>query len=165
MNDELKSLERFFTNHNARRHLLLYLRERNGLLIWKAFAEYRSAGLPVPDNILAKFDEGATALLCASSDAEIARAIEAGTVGRKTAKLRLRVAEKGFVVMEQMTVLEKELGKRPMDAARAVADQYNLSPEYVKVIKHRWTKREKPPRKRTTSGADLQDAWKRQTRK
>ena len=131
----------YLVRYNARRHLALYMRERNGLLIWKAFAEYRRAGLPVPENILCKLDKWAQALQGAWTDKEVAAAIEAGTIKRQAAKVRLRACEHNRDVMEQLTIREEELAQKPTVAARAVAEDMNLNVGHVKVIKSRWHKR------------------------
>jgi hypothetical protein len=116
----------------------LYLRERNGLLVWRAFAEYRKAGLPVPDNIMAKLDEWANALESAWTEQAVAAAIEMRNIGSKTARLRLRAAERKRDVVEQLTIREAELGQDPTPAAEAVAADMNLTIGNVKVIKSRW---------------------------
>jgi hypothetical protein len=68
--------DEFNANHAANNHWFLYRRERNGLLIWRMYAEYREAGLPVPEPILQHFDEWWRRLERASGMKEIAEAIE-----------------------------------------------------------------------------------------
>ena len=160
-NDESAKLDEFFTRYNAGRHIALYRRERNGLLIWRAFAEYRRAGLPVPDNIMAKLDEWAVALEGAWNDTQVANAIEMGTVKAKPAKVRLRGAEKARNILEQLTIREDELGQKPNAAARATAADFNLKFGNVKTIKSRWNAPDASSADEPSPapGSDLQTAW------
>ncbi len=54
---EQRRLIRFAVKQNANRHLRLYLRTGDGLLIWHAYAEYRRHKLPVPENVLHLLDQ------------------------------------------------------------------------------------------------------------
>jgi hypothetical protein len=69
----------------ANRHLALYLKHGNGLLIWRAYIEYRKLELPIPENILNHLDLFANRLLSARGQSEIAAAVEMTTT-KKTGR-------------------------------------------------------------------------------
>jgi hypothetical protein len=75
----LSDFRRYTVKRNADRHLALYLKTGDGLLIWRAYQEYRKAGLPIPENLLKKFDEFALRLERAGSAKEVATAFEMGS--------------------------------------------------------------------------------------
>ena len=68
--------EEYRARWTARNHLSLYAREKNGLLIWRAYREFRQRGLPVPEVILGHLDQWAEALEKCSGPREISIAIE-----------------------------------------------------------------------------------------
>jgi len=135
---ELDELSASLVRYSARRHLALYVRTRDGLLIWKAFSEYRKAGLPVPENILAKLDEFAQSLVAARGDSEIATALEMSTGAKGSQRIRLKQAERNRDVAEEYRIRVFELKQRPADAIKAVAANSNLSNGNVKRIVSEW---------------------------
>jgi len=138
---DARKLEEFFVRHNANHWLRQYLNSRVGLHVWRAYAEYRRAGMPVPENILAKLDQWAAALGAAVTEKEVAAAIEMQAIGGNTAKRRMRAAEDNFRVIEHLQIREGELGQKPADAERAVAADLSLKVGNVQVKKSRWKKR------------------------
>jgi len=157
-------LKAMAVRHNADRHLRLYLREKNGLLIFRAYLEYRRAGLEVPENILRKFDEWAAALLPshsshgANGDSEVAAAIEAETRGRHTSLQRLASAESGRDAVEHLIHAEEAAdgaGLSKTAALKAVAAERGVKAATLKVTKTRWLSPGRPAQK-ASAGAHLQ---------
>ena len=159
------ALRAALVRHNADRHLALYLREKNGLLIFRAYLEYRRAGLAVPENILRKFDQWASALLPdvsarrgASGDTEVAAAIESETRGSHTSLQRLASAESGRDVVEHLVHAEEAaeaVGRSKTDALNAVAAQRGIRAATLKVKKTRWLSPGQPA-KAASGAAHLQ---------
>jgi hypothetical protein len=156
--EDWRQMKAYLVQTGARRELRQYLDSRIGLHVWRAYADFRLAGMPVPENILAKLDEWAAALERAENDAQVAAAIEMGTIGRKPAKTRMAAAERSYLVMEQLNIRERVLERKqqPMEAARAVAADQGLSLAIVKNMKTAWNKRHqitKPKKTRIRSSA------------
>lgn len=78
-NEVDQSVIRVFVTQAADDHLSLYDVTGNGLLIWKAYAEYRQFGMPVPEAILAKLDEYGERLQTAKDANAVAKALDLQT--------------------------------------------------------------------------------------
>jgi hypothetical protein len=135
---------------NAGRHLALYLREPNGLLIWRAFSEYRRAKLPVPENILAKLDQFANRLERASGTAEIAKAIEMHRAGGGSggAAHAARLASRRDIAEAVEAAFEAGNwnGKKRTYAEcyRIVGAERGEEPARIKAVHIEWTKDRRP---------------------
>jgi hypothetical protein len=130
--------DEFNANHAANNHWFLYRRERNGLLIWRMYAEYREAGLPVPEPILQHFDEWWRRLERASGMKEIAEAIEmTGPKGGPQGAAHLRKVEAQREIVTSVVRLI-ELGCTPSDAMRRAAKEHRRTVAAVKSAYLRW---------------------------
>jgi hypothetical protein len=143
VHDEAKD-EADFHSEN---HLRLYMREQEGLLIWRARAEYRSRGLPVPEDIERKLDQWAERLEHASGAAEIARAIEMARKGggRSGANRLLDVERRRRIVFDVDSLLnnprwnpESSPEDRQRLAKEQVAKQRRVSPWRITDICAEW---------------------------
>jgi hypothetical protein len=125
-------------NINARRHIELYKRERDGLLIWRAYAEIRKLGLEVPEAILRKFDAWGAALVAAADDHDVALAIEM-TKGKKgSQRARLIGAERRRDIVELYAAYTLNGHRRAKDARALVARRFGTSPGNVAHIVTEW---------------------------
>jgi hypothetical protein len=98
-----RSQSEFNVVRRAAEHLALYKRDRNGLLVWRAYREFRSEGLPVPEVILAKLDQWAAQLESASGAPQVANAIEmSGSRGGPQAAARLFDLERQRRVVKEV---------------------------------------------------------------
>jgi len=130
-----------FARRNADRHLALYLRTRNGLLIWKAYMEYRQHGLPVPENILLWLDKVAGQLLVARGQEQIVAALEmTGSGGGPQAASLLRGQENARNIVEQFRdARDASVKKRAIhDIAHEVGQNFGITAENVKSRYSQW---------------------------
>jgi hypothetical protein len=150
--------------HNASRHLALHCKEPNGLLVWRAFQEYRAAGLPVPEELLVIFDRWATAVATAKNEGEVAKAIEAGTIGRKTALQRLRSHQLERDVLERFVLYRFDQKMPYGKAIKRLAGEIQWPEGRLKTMVSRWFNPQATESDRDDAGAELQAAWLRQSR-
>jgi hypothetical protein len=144
-----RPFDEFTANNAANDHWRLYRRERNGLLIWRMYAEYREAGLPVPEPILRHFDEWARRLERASGTKEIAAAIEmTGPKGGPQGAAHLRKVEAQRDVVSEVEFLVS-IGCPVAEAIRRAAKSHHRSEAAVKALYQRWKAR--PRRRRQAS--------------
>lgn len=128
--------------HNLRRRvmnqLVLYARERNGLLIWRAYRVCRASGARVPESILAKFDEWAARLESASGARAIAQVIEmtGPRGGPQGAKHLLKVERQRHIV--SAVAFYMALGMTRANAQQRAADELRLTVAAVKSACARW---------------------------
>lgn len=148
-----------FARREANRHLALYLRTGNGLLIWKAYREYRQHGLPVPENILAKLDQFADRLLRARGQKQIALALELTSSGGGSKGLALLVGqERARDIVEHLHLarqINQERDKPVLEkvpeletAQRFRISQGNVAKRYSEWMKGK-TARKQTPKKRS----------------
>lgn len=145
--------------HNAARHLALYRRHSNGLLVWRAFQEYRGAGLPVPEEILGIFDKWAAAVQAADGEVEVAKAIQAETIGPYTARKRLRRLQRKRDLLERYVTYRFHQKMRPGKALERLAEETRLPLSQLKTMISRWRSPPSPATTSTSAGTDLQAAW------
>lgn len=146
-----KSLSEFNADHGGLNHLLLYKRERNGLLIWRAFREYRSEGLPVPEVVLAKFDAWGERLERASGIKEIAAAIEmTGPKGGPKGAKHINAVEGQRRVVSAVALLVK-LGMPLGDAYKRVAKERRKTVGAVRLAYMRWIRKDESRAEAETS--------------
>lgn len=125
-------------NFQASQHLRLYEREPVGLLVWRAFGEYRARGEPVPEIILAKFDKWASRLERASGAKGVAAAIEmTGEDGGPQGAAYLAAVERQRRIVSAVELLKRH-NVRPMAAQRRVAAEHGLPLGAVKSACSRW---------------------------
>jgi hypothetical protein len=154
-----QTAEEFDVNHAAGNHAALYRRERNGLLVWQAYMEYRDAGMPVPEAILEKFDEWARALHRAPTSKEVAAAIDMLPKGDGNSAVRnwARI-ERNRDIVRRVAQLVDLYGKRvsARDACRRVAQDYDdMTPGAVWQLWKNWRKKTRA-RQATQPGEDEQ---------
>lgn len=151
---------------NAKRHLALYDKERNGLLIWKAYMEYRRCGVPVPESLLKRFDQFAEKLLSTSGPQEIAAALEmTGKGGGPQGASALKGKENSRDIVEKFHIEREENSRRSPERKRtikAIAEEvgkaFGIPGDEVKTRYSQWlkacksdeqpvklTQRDKPP--------------------
>lgn len=68
-------------SHNAARHRALYEKKKDGLLLWKAYQEFRRCQIGIPDWLLKEFDGIAKRLESASTAKSVAEALQMATRG------------------------------------------------------------------------------------
>lgn len=159
-------MRRDLAGYNAHRHMALYRREPVGLLVWKAFLEYRQAGQPVPEIVLSIIEAWAEKMVRAKDDHQLAAAMESGTVRSKTAHQRMLAAERNRDVMEHLSIREHELGQSSTVATREVAAQFGMTIGSVKTLKSRWRNGPSPQdQEGSTAGSELQATWLQQPEK
>ena len=160
-----KEPEAFQAEYAAGNHLLLYLRERNGLLVWRAYAEYRAAGVAVPENILAKLDQWASWLESASGAAEVARAIEMAPKSGPFGAKHLLAVERRRAIASDVEHLRTHPNYRASLAKiyARIAHERRTTAGNVKRIHAEWMH---PARKRSKAAAvsSLGDAMAAMTR-
>lgn len=140
--------------HDAERaaydHLTLYFRERVGLLVWRAYREYRRRGLAIPEVVLAAFDGWAVRLETASGHREIAEAIEMtdGGSGAQGAAYLGRL-ERPREIASDVALYLRMWGKgKPIREAYAwTAKRHKTTESNVKQIYLRWVKKDRLPRR------------------
>ncbi|WP_157657212.1 hypothetical protein [Burkholderia ubonensis] len=99
-NDPFEQLVRYA----SARWLTTYVECGEGAAVWAAYLEWRNSGVPVPENILAKFDEWANAVLAARNGAEAAEALNLGPSGRSgTFRQRIEAAAKNVDAMRYLS--------------------------------------------------------------
>lgn len=152
--DELSEVDRsfieFFVEESAARHMALYEVSGQGLLIWKAYAEYRQWQLPVPEKILAKLDEFGSNLQSAEDLAGVAKALElsgGGKGGPQRATL-LRGLERSRDIVEAFRDqrianrrLPKENQRAVKELAQRVGDRFGISADEVQSRYSQWKRR------------------------
>jgi len=160
------TLKLALARHNAARHLALYQREPLGLLIFRAIAEYRRVGVQVPEELMQKLDAYTRALEMAASsaeaargDAQVASAIEMGTINKKSGSARLKALERRRDVVEELMIREHELGQAAMVALRATAEEFGLTESVVANMKSEWKAKDSTSDEPSTPGGDLNAAW------
>lgn len=126
----------FFAKHAAARHLALYVETGDGLLIWRAYAEYRKAGARVPENILAKFDQFERRLAKATGANAVAKALEMAVAkGGAAGAARTVRAEKIRDIVERVSMLITHGPKRSKnDIYAEVAKTFGYGAESVKKL-------------------------------
>lgn len=134
------SWDQFHANHASNNHFRLYQRERNGLLVWRMFREYRELGLPVPEAILGTFDMWAHRLEVASGIKEIAAAIEmTGPGGGPQGAAHLRKVERQREIVSEVEQLKRVFaGMSTAEAQRRVARRKGLTVAAVRAACTRW---------------------------
>lgn len=127
-------------NHASNNHFRLYQRERNGLLVWRMFREYRQRGLPVPEAILGTFDLWADRLERASGVKDIAAAIEmTGTGGGPQGAAHLLKVERQRRIVSAVEQLKGlGAGMPSAEAQRRVAKRMGLTVAAVRAACTRW---------------------------
>lgn len=131
-------IEAFLVKYSADRHLALYLKTRDGLLIWQAYSEYRKHGMQVPEDILLKLDEYASALSRAVTPNEVAAAVEMKTKkGGIAGKTRTRAAERRRDIIEHVHVAIS-VGIRPTVAYFEAAKRFGTTSGRVKTLYNDW---------------------------
>jgi hypothetical protein len=143
---------------NARRrawsHLSLFPRERNGLLVWRAFAEHRAAGLPVPEAILRKFDEYAARLEGASGAQQVARAIDmTGPGGGPQGAAHLAKIERARAIVSAVQALTAR-NVSPAAAHARVARERGMTVAAVRMACNRWARPEARARRKPGTGEE-----------
>lgn len=153
----------FNARNEAGNHLALYLRERDGLQIWRAFRTYRQRGLPVPENILEKLDQWAARLETADSPASIAKAIEmmGDTDSKARGPERRRELERRRLIASRVELARELNEDRPADYRltekqiwEGVAQALHESPKRVERIHREWMAGPQPEKQRRTEGDD-----------
>ncbi len=149
------TVEEMNARHAAWNHAALYPRERNGLLVWRAFAEYRAAGLPVPEAILLKFDEWAARLERVSGAEEVARAVEMtgpgdGRSGGPQGAAHLAKVERARAIVSAVEALTARNVSRAAAHAR-VARERGMTTAAVRMTCARWSRPDGRARQRRTS--------------
>ena len=135
--------DRFHAAHHAANHISLYLRELNGLLIWRAYREYRARGVPVPENILEKFDQWGARLEAVANQRQACEALElnvgtgyvksgAGTLLNDKERIRAIVSAADQMIQRKRPRITKE------EAYRRVAAEFGVTPGAVKKAYQRW---------------------------
>jgi hypothetical protein len=129
-----------FAQIEARAYMGLYVRTRNGVFFWKAFAEYRRAGLPIPESLLRKLDQFAERLMRAEGQAAIAKAVEmtnpkGGPQGAAYAAGMLRTRQIVAAVHERLWPGSPH-GR--MAVYRLVARRFRKTPKQVGDIYRAW---------------------------
>lgn len=146
------TVEEWNARHAAGNHATLYPRERNGLLIWRAFAEYRAAGLPVPEPILRKFDEWASRLERASGADDVARAIDmTGPGGGPQGAAHLAKIERARAIVSAVQALTAR-NVSPAAAHARVARERGMTAAAVRMTCNRWSKPEARARGKPARG-------------
>jgi hypothetical protein len=146
----------------AANHLRLYERLGNGLLIWRAFVEYRKRGLPIPEQILKVFDRYAAGLEHASGPVEIARTFELSAKGggASGAAALKRMGREQEIATRVQFFLHVKVPRPPLawpapsQAYALVAAQFGCSPNAVQKAWERWKSRVEP------DGVSLEDAFR-----
>lgn len=125
----------------AAMHMGRYPHTRNGLLIWRAYLEFRSRGLSPPDWILTKFDQWAKDLEQSEGASDVAAAIEMySSKGGPGAAARLRQSEDGWRIANQVHRLTRRGGGNmtDMDAFRTIGSIEGMKAGTVKQTYLRW---------------------------
>ena len=128
--------------HNAElaavEDLRRYAQERHGRLLWRAYAECRAAGIPVPELVLRVFDQWAAALGDAEGPAETLRALELGGDSRNhRGRGHLAKAEQRHILAAEVDYLHRLRGKQVTEAIRIVATRHGLTETFVKKAYYR----------------------------
>lgn len=137
--------DEFNATFAANNHLRLYPRERIGLLVWRAYSEYRHAGLPVPEDILTKLDQWAQRLESAHNAEAVAQAIDMGSrgYGGSAVKHLNKVEATRHIVSEVAQLLNLRRGRISNEEVfRQVARRHGKSSGNVKKMWQRWIKAE-----------------------
>jgi hypothetical protein len=137
--------------HNANRHLALYLKTGDGLLIWRAYQEFRNLGLAVPEEILKKLDQFAEGLSKASGAKGIAEAMEmavsrGGSAGFK--RTTATEAQRNVVeyVRDAREAREYAKNKKSMETIyKEAAERFKTTPNRVKTLYSKWRKDKTKP--------------------
>lgn len=145
--DGTDAFDGFVLEWKVRNDIGLYNWTRNGLVVWRMYQRHRDLGLPVPEEILQKFDQWAQSLEIASGAKEIAKAIEmTGDKGGAQGAAQLHRAGRMREIASRVNQL-MQLGRRPMatvnEIYREVGKPYRLSAAKVKAIWMRWKRLER----------------------
>lgn len=138
----------FAARHNADRHLELHKKTKQGALVWKAYSEFRKAGVPVPEDVLVQLDRIGAGLLAAKDQREVMRAL--GMVNRTGGPQRralLQGVERQRDMVEHYRNLREANAARPVDKRRKVgelaketAQRFGVSAQQVRTRYSEWKK-------------------------
>lgn len=139
-----REMEEEFVCLNANRHIALYLKTGDGLLIWRAYQEFRKNGFPVPEKILKKFDDFASALSNASGAQGIADAVEmAVSGGGSSGWRRTEKKERQRDIVEFVRDERKYTKKCPSSIEKEAAKRFDTTPGAVKKLYSEWMRESK----------------------
>ena len=148
---EFDQLQKLKAEQNAKQHLALFEHTQNGLLIWRAYLEYRKIGAPVPEAILKKLDSYANRLLSENMDLLDALDLRFNYKGGSGPRDDLRKKEHAGRVVEQVATYRQATGATLAEAFRHVAEKRNAipgittSPGAIKKLWYDWQKRKRIP--------------------
>lgn len=155
--ETLRNLERQPLMTEVDNALTLYMSERNGLLIWRAFRLLHEAGQPIPANILAKFAEWAAKLEQVSDTRDIALALELSG-GSKSPKgsSRLEAAEHRRSIASEVNDVAKLYGMSINKAIEVVSKNQGMGKDSVRsaYFSHFRPRKQKTPAGFSRSKAD-----------
>jgi len=98
--------------HAAANHLRQYRYSGHGLFLWRAFTDFRSRNVPVPETILAELDRFALALEKANDRASVLKAIHhAGPNGRAWAAPRAHEFDREMLALARV---QEEIDQRAL---------------------------------------------------
>lgn len=136
-----EQLKAGIANYNAQRHLALFVKTGNGLLIWRAYQEYRKAGVPVPENILKKLDQFAERLL--DGDGDLLDALDLGfnKKGGQGPRLDLQAKQRGRDIVEFVRYEQMRTDCTLKEAYRLAAEKFCTTPGAIEKLCKDWPKR------------------------
>jgi len=150
-----KELELSFVQHNANRHLALYTKTNDGLLIWKAYQEFRKNNLAIPEEILKVLDEFALNLNIASGNKEIANAINMSVSKGGCAGWKRTLAKEKQRDIIEFIHLGRKNKRNPVTTNKDAAKRFNTTVGYVKKLYSEWVKESK-----FTNSSPIYNSWK-----
>jgi hypothetical protein len=127
--DLKKQLNAMVVAHTIDLRHALYLRRRNPIHVWRAYAAARQLGVPVPDWVLDYFDTCAKALATRHSSAKaIADALGLGTRGGRLVTGQADTDERNVAIVERIDQLQSRPSRREL---QALADAHGLKTDVV----------------------------------
>ena len=143
--DPIAVLRRLSVVCEANRHLALYLKTGDGLLIWRAYQECRSGGLPIPESILKKFDQFGVRLVDSESVQDIAKALEMASDSGPAGARRTRGREHQRNIVEYVHLLRGlaqrvGLQREADDIYADAAKRFHTTKGYAKRLYLEWTR-------------------------
>lgn len=127
--------------HNANRHLALYRKTGNGLLIWQAYREFRQQGLTVPEEILRKLDQYAARLLDGEVDLLTALDLKFNRKGGAGPRKDLQHKQRRRDIVESVHQLHHLSGKTLAEAYKLTARRFHTTSGRVEDLWHNWPKK------------------------
>lgn len=158
-----ESVDEWLAKVHATNNIAIYKTyEKNGLLYWRSYQEYRKAGMQIPEDILCKFDEWAENLNTANGASEIAKSLELssrrGPQGPGYVDSLDRAYKTFMRVLFRLVLPKDNIKITVTEAIRQEAEESGMTFAQVKGVFDRWKKSNNKSNSAAPSSHDDLDA-------